>query len=571
MRSLIKYLKKYRIYAFLGPLFKLIEAGFELTVPIIVAAIIDKGIGQNNVSAVWKYSIILVLLGFAGLFFSVTAQYFSAKAAVGFATDLRHAMYEKIQTLSYSQIDKCTTASLITRMTGDLNALQNGVNLVLRLFLRSPFIVFGAAIMAFSVSVRLSLIFVLVIVLLFAVVITLMALSIPMHKRVRQKTDVVLEKTRENLTGARVIRAFCSEDNEIAEYDRQSDFLEKLQALAGKISALMNPVTYVIVNLGIIFLISRSSVSVFDGAITVGAMIALYNYMTQILVELIKLANLIVNVSRSFSGASRIAAVLDTGDDETADESDTDHPGKVSFENVSLKYESAGDFSLEGITFTANEGETVGIIGSTGSGKTSLINLIPAFYTATEGHVSVDGIDTKAWDKEKLRRKIGIVPQKAVLFSGTVRDNIKAGSDITDEEITEALKLSQSYGFISEKDGLDTEVKRAGANFSGGQKQRLTLARALARRPEILILDDSSSALDFKTDAEIREAIRNLPYNPTVFIVTQRASSVMHADKIILLEGGRIIAEGKHAKLLEASPVYREIYETQFAGGDGNE
>ena len=565
MKRLLKYLKKYIKECVLGPLFKLIEATFELLVPLVVARIIDVDIAGADKAGAARDGGILILLGLLGLAFSVTAQYFSAKAAVGFAADLRRSLFAKIQTLSYSDIDEIGTASLITRMTSDVNTLQNGVNMVLRLFLRSPFIVFGAAAMAFTVDKRLALIFVVVIPVLAAVVYGIMFVTMPLFKKVQKKLEGVLGITGDMLSGARVIRAFCSEDEECERFTAENGELAKYQKRAGRLSALTNPLTYVIINGALIVLIWTGDLRVDTGLISVGGVIDLYNYMSQILVELIKLANLIVTVTRSFACASRVADVLDTPKEGAGKANAEKFPGKVCFDKVFAKYRSAAEESLEDISFTAEAGESVGIIGGTGSGKTTLVNLIPRFYDSCRGTVAVDGKDVRLWDESELRRKVGVVFQKAVLFKGTVRDNLLWGNEnATDEELTAALKDAQAYDFVFEKWGLDTPVEGGGRNFSGGQRQRLTVARALVRRPEILILDDAGSALDFATDAAMRRAVSSLDYRPTVFTVTQRASSVMNADKIIVLDDGRAAGIGTHETLLETCPVYREIYDSQF-------
>lgn len=571
MKKLLVYIKDYIKECILGPLFKLIEAAFELIVPLVVAHIIDTGIGSGTKSVIIKDAVILVLLGVAGLIFSVTAQYFSAKAAVGFASQLRHALFSKIQSLSYSDIDNAGTSALITRMTSDVNTLQNGVNMVLRLFLRSPFIVFGAAAMAFFVDSRLAVIFAVVIPVLAAVVYGIMFLSLPVFKKVQKKLEGVLGIVSENLSGARVIRAFCAEDDESARFEAENEEMARLQKRVGRLSALTNPVTYVIINAALITLIRTGALRVDAGLISVGGVIALYNYMSQILIELIKLANLIVTVTKSFACASRVSDVLDMSGEEDVlftTKSPVHYEGKVCFENVSMRYSGAGEDTLSGISFTAMPGDTVGIIGGTGSGKTSLVNLIPRFYEASDGTVAVDGTDVRQWRAAELRAKIGMVLQKSVLFRGTVRENMLWGNkDAGDDEIIAALKDAQALYFIEAKGGLDAPVEQNGRNFSGGQRQRLTVARALVRKPEILILDDSSSALDYATDAAMRNAISELSYHPTVFIVTQRASSVMNADKIIVLDDGKAVGIGQHAELLEKCDVYREIYASQFEGG----
>ncbi len=571
MKKLYVYLKNYIKECVLGPLFKLIEAAFELIVPLVVANIIDTGIAAADKGIIVRDAVILVLLGVFGLIFSATAQYFSAKAAVGFAAEVRRELFYKIQHLSYSELDGAGESSLITRMTSDVNTLQNGVNMVLRLFLRSPFIVFGAAAMAFFVDARLAISFVIVIPVLAAVVYGIMFLSLPVFKKVQGKLDRVLGIVGENLSGARVIRAFTVEDEEIARFEAENEEMARLQKRVGRLSALTNPVTYVIINAALIILIWSGAVRVDTGLISVGGVIALYNYMSQILVELIKLANLIVTITRSFACASRVSDVLDMSGEEdvlyTA-ERPVKYAGKVCFENVSMRYPGAGGDTLTDISFTAAAGDTIGIIGGTGSGKTSLVNLIPRFYAASAGTVAVDGTDVRMWNAAELRAKIGIVLQKAVLFRGTVRDNMLWGNEgASDEDIMSALRDAQALDFVMAKDGLDTPVEQGGRNFSGGQRQRLCVARALTRRPEILIMDDSSSALDYATDAAMRAAVCRLDYAPTVFIVTQRTSSVMNADKIIVMDDGAAVGIGSHDELLESCDVYREIYASQFEKG----
>ncbi len=569
MKRLLVYLKDYKKESILGPLFKLLEASFELIVPLVVASMIDVGIGGNDRSYIVKMCLIMAALGVTGLVSSVTAQYFAAKAAVGFATKLRHGLFAHIQSLSFSGMDEQGTSTLITRMTSDINQLQSGVNMVLRLFLRSPFIVFGAMIMAFTVDVKAAITFVVVIPLLSVVVFGIILISIPMFEKVQRGLDQVLGLTRENLTGVRVIRAFGKEENEVEKFDRQTDALKKMQVLAAKVSALMNPVTYIIINFGLIVLIQRGAVRVQMGVLTQGQVIALVNYMSQILIELVKLANLIVTVTKAAACGSRVADVLalpagmqDTGRKVTEGEG----KGRVVFENVSMRYHEGGEEALTGISFQAKEGETVGIIGGTGSGKTSLVHLIPRFYDAEAGRVQVDGVDVKDYDLTALRDKIGIVMQKAVLFQGTIGENLRWGNqDATDEELWQALKTAQAEEFVLQKEGgLEAPVEQEGRNLSGGQKQRLSIARALVKKPEILILDDSASALDYATDAKLRKALRELPGKTTVFIVSQRASSLMHADKIIVLDDGCIAQIGTHKELLEGCEIYQEIYYSQF-------
>lgn len=549
----------------MAPLFKLLEASFELFVPLVIALIIDTGIKNNDTTFILQRCGVLVVLALVGMTAAITAQYFAAKAATGFGRGLRHSLYEKIQSLSFSELDTLGTSSLITRMTTDVNQVQNGVNLVLRLFLRSPFIVIGAMVMAFFIDVKCALVFLVAIVLLSVVVFGIMAYTIPKHKNVQSSLDSVTLITRENLEGARVIRAFTDEENEKKEFNRRNNLLSKLQKGVGRISALLNPVTYVIINIAIVVLVYTGGVKVNIGDLSQGQVVALYNYMSQILVELIKLANLIVTVTKAFASADRISAVFDKSSTLTHNDNKEKSDSFVEFDNVSLSYSSASAPSLMDISFKANRGDVVGIIGGTGSGKSSLVSLIPHFYDATEGTVFVDGKDVKSYDDDSLRNKIGFVQQQAVLFKGTIRDNMKWGSkDATDSEIVTALKQAQIYDTIEDKGGLDFYVEQNGSNLSGGQKQRLSVARALVRQPEILVLDDSSSALDFATEARMRDVIYSLDYNPTVFIVSQRASSVMSADEIIVLDDGECVGSGTHDELLKSCGVYQEIYYSQF-------
>lgn len=573
MKKLLIYLKNYKKETVLAPLFKLLEATFELIVPLVMASIIDKGIGQNDKSHIIYMGLLMVGLGVIGLICSITAQYFSAKAAVGFSTELKSALFKHIQGLSFTEIDKLGTSTLITRLTSDVNQLQNGVNMVLRLFLRSPFIVIGAMIMAFTVDVKAALIFVIIIPLLCIVVFTIMGVTIPMFKKVQTGLDNVLLKTRENLTGARVIRAFGKEESEIEKYVDSNEFLTSMQKKTAKISGLMNPITYVIVNAGIVGLLYSGAIRVDNGIISQGAVVALVNYMSQILVELIKLANLIILVTKAIASGNRVASIFEHENslcevEETIEDSNFEDfkDYSVAFDNVSLKYADGSDEALENINFKVKKGETIGIIGGTGSGKSSLVNMIPRFYDATLGNIYVNGINVKNYKKNELRNKVGIVLQKAVLFKGTIRENILWGKkDATDKEIMEALEVAQATDVVMKKEGkLDEMIAQGGKNLSGGQKQRLTIARAIIRNPEILILDDSASALDFATDAALRKAIRNLDYKPTVFIVSQRAASIMYADQIIVLDDGLVVGIGKHESLLENCNVYREIYESQF-------
>ena len=564
MKKLLVYLKDYIKESILGPLFKLLEALFELFVPLVIAAIIDTGIENGDTGYIIKMCLVLVLLGFVGLAFSITAQYFAAKASVGFVSKIRHVLFGHIQSLSYSELDQIGTSTLITRMTSDMNQVQNGMNLALRLLLRSPFVVFGAMIMAFTIDVPSAMIFVYVTIVLLIVVFGIMLGSIPLYKKVQQKLDAVMTVTRENLTGVRVIRAFCKEDEETDDFINKNNELTASQKFVGKISALMNPVTYVIINLAIIWLIHTGAVRVEAGILTQGAVVALYNYMSQILVELIKLANLIINITKSIACGNRIQAVLDIKPDLESGSSSCNE-GSVEFDHVNLRYKNAGADSLSDITFTAAKGETIGIIGGTGSGNSSLVNLIPRFYDAASGEVKVGGVNVKDMDVEQLREKIGVVPQKAVLFHGTIRENMQWGvTNASDDEIMEAIEAAQGLDVIKAKGGLDCEIEQGGKNLSGGQKQRLTIARALVKKPEILILDDSASALDFATDAALRKSLRELDYHPTVFIVSQRTSSIQHADRIIVLDDGAAVGIGTHDELMKSCSVYQEIYNSQF-------
>ncbi len=571
MLKLLKFLGKYKKETILGPLLKMLEALFELFVPLVISALIDNGInGGAGKGYIIKMSLILVAFGALGLLFSVTAQYFAAKAATGVVKHVRFKLFEHIQSLGYPEIDKLGKATMITRLTNDVNQVQNGINLALRLLLRSPFVVFGSMIMAFTVNVKLALVFVVTIPLLACVVFSIMLISIPLYKKVQERLDSVLLSARETLSGVRVIRAFCREENEETRFKEKNDRLVSMQVLVGRISALMNPLTYVVINLAIVYLIHKGAVTVEAGVISQGALIALYNYMSQILVELIKLANLIINITRSFACGNRIQAVLEiepsqkNGTNTLKDE----NAFAVEFNNVSLIYGDDREPSIENITFTVNKGETIGIIGGTGSGKTSLVNMIPRFYDASNGTVKVFGTDVKEWDMNSLRENIGVVPQKAELFKGTIRDNLKWGNNnATDEELLSALEKAQALDVIkSKEEGLDAVVEQYGRNFSGGQKQRLTIARALVKNPAILIFDDSASALDYATDARLRSAIKEM--NNTVFIVSQRTSSICHADKIILLEDGRITAMGTHEELLKISSAYSEIHFSQVKEAD---
>lgn len=573
MKKLLVYLKDYKKESFFAPLFKMLEAIFELIVPLVVASIIDNGILKNNISYVVICSAILVALAVIGMVAAITAQYFAAKAATEFGKELRYALFDKIESLSFSEVDSIGTSSLITRLTTDSNQVQNGVNLVLRLFLRSPFIVFGAMIMAFTVDVKCALIFVGVIPVLSLVVFGIMAYTIPKYKRVQNNLDSITLKTRENLSGARVIRAFTQEEAEINDFTEKNDILTRLQKGVGKISALMNPVTYVIINVAVIALIYSGALQVNKGNLSQGEVVALYNYMSQILVELIKLANLIITITKALACASRIESVMNLENSlEHNRNNELQSENAVDFDNVSLKYKDASENSLENISFSAEKGSVVGIIGGTGSGKTSLVSLIPHFYDATGGKVLVNGMDVKSYSDDDLRQRIGFVLQKAALFKGTVRDNLKWGNEnATDDEMLTALKKAQVLDTVLDKGGLDAAIEQNGSNLSGGQKQRLSVARALVRKPDILILDDSSSALDYATEAAMRKEILNLDYNPTVFIVSQRASSVMSADKIIVLDDGSVCGVGNHNQLLEQCDVYKEVYTSQFGEEDSNE
>ena len=577
MKKLLKYLKDYKLESVMGPLFKMLEASFELFVPLVMANIIDTGIKNADQPYIWKMCGMLILLAAIGLTCSLTAQYFSAKAAVGFGTALRNDLFRHINSLSYREIDTIGTSTLITRMTSDINQVQSGVNLVLRLFLRSPFIVFGAMIMAFQVNVRAALIFVVAIPLLSIVVFGILLISMPLYKKVQKQLDRVLLTTRENLLGARVVRAFNRQQDEMKKFDEENSLLVNSQVFVGKISALMNPITYVIVNGATIILIWTGAWQVEGGIITQGAVVALVNYMSQILVELVKLANLIITISKSLACANRISAVFEetSSIEDKADASvlaanagdAQEQPAKVEFASMDFAYAGSSENALSQISFRAMRGQTIGIIGGTGSGKSTLVNLIPRFYDATGGRVLVDGVNVKDMPLQALREKIGIVPQKAVLFKGTLRDNIRWGKpDATDEEIYHALEIAQARDFVDSKDeGLDLMIQQGGKNLSGGQKQRLTIARALVRNPEILVLDDSASALDFATDAALRKAIRENTKDMTVFLVSQRATTIKNADQILVLDDGNLVGRGTHKELLDTCEVYREICFSQLS------
>ena len=574
MKTAFGILKKYKLECFLAPFFKLLEACFDLFVPIVVKAIIDIGIESGDKSYVISGCLVLVALGIIGLVCAVIAQYFAAKAAVGTATSLRHTVFAHLEGLSYTESDKLGRSSMITRMTSDINQVQTGVNMTLRLFLRSPIIVFGAMIMAYAITPKSMPIFAGVIAILAVIVFTIILAGIPLYKKVQSRLDKVTSITRQNLGGVRVIRAFNREESEYGEMMSANNAHTDIQRFAGRITALMNPLTYVIVNLGIIAIVYSTSFEIDAGNLTKGDLFALYNYMSQILVELVKLANTIVTVTKAVACGHRIQAVLDTptGMEIKPDNSDAldENAPAVEFRNVTLKYSGNSEPSLENIDFTVNKGDTVGIIGGTGSGKTSLVNMIPRFYDAECGEVRVFGKNVNSYELDVLREQIGIVPQKAVLFKGSVRSNLEWGKgDATDGELEDALKIAQAYDFVNEKEGgLDAPVEQFGRNFSGGQRQRLTIARAIVRRAPIIILDDSASALDFATEAKLRHSLKNLDYNPTIFIISQRTSSIAHADKIIVLDDGKIVGIGRHDELLCSCDVYREIYESQFKGGE---
>lgn len=567
MKKLLPFLKNYKLQSFLAPLFKMLEAIFELIVPLVVASIINDGIRQGNMKYVLSRCAILVLLAVVGMVAAITAQYFAARAATGFATELRHSLFDKIQSFSFNEIDKIGTSTLITRLTSDVNQAQNTVNMVLRLFLRSPFIVVGAFVMALGIDLKAGLLFLAVIAVLSVVVGVIMKCTVPMYKNVQNTLDDVTLMTRESLSGARVIRAFCEEENNYAEFKTKNDLLAHFQRSVGRISALTNPLTFVIINLGIILLVYSGALSVNTGRLNQGEVVALYNYMSQILVELLKFASLIVTITKGFASGARISSVLEVENTLEHIEDDTIYDSHaVAFDNVSLTYKGAGEESLSNISFSADKGEIVGIIGSTGSGKSSLVSLISHYYDSTKGRVTLFGRDVKSLSENEINSKIGFVMQKAVLFSGTVRDNMKWGKrNATDDEIDNALRLAQVYDNIYDKDGLDTYIEQGGANLSGGQKQRLSVARALVLKPEIIVLDDSSSALDFATEKAMRQAILSLDYKPTLFIVSQRASSVLSADKILVLDDGELVGMGTNDELLKTCEVYREIYSSQFA------
>lgn len=575
MGKLMVYLKGYKKETVLAPLFKMLEASFELLIPLVMVQIIDRGIAEADRGFIFRMGFLMIALGMIGLVCSITAQYFAAKAAVGFSAQLKHSLFAHIQSLSFSEMDAIGTSTLITRMTSDVNQVQSGVNLILRLFLRSPFIVIGAMVMAFTIDTKAAMVFTVTIPLLCVVVFGIMLISMPLYQKVQAGLDRILKITRENLTGARVVRAFNKEETEIRSFEDGNRDLTKMQMFVGRISALMNPVTYIIINGAVIVLIWTGAWQVEQGYITQGEVVALVNYMSQILVELIKLANLIITVTKAFACANRIQDIFETEPGIGRSGKPVKREGReerertteaVSFENVGLTYKNAGAESLTNINFRVRKGQTIGIIGGTGSGKSSIVHLIPRFYDATRGTVKVNGIDVREYSLEELREKIGIVMQKAVLFKGTIRENLLWGKeDATEEEMWQALEISQAKEFVETKEGgLEAQVAQGGKNFSGGQKQRLTIARALIRKPEILILDDSASALDFATDARLRKAIREMDEEITVFIVSQRASSIQYADFIIVMDDGEVAGMGTHGELLQKCEVYKEIYDSQF-------
>ena len=576
MRKLLTYLKDYRKESILAPLFKMLEASFELFIPLVVASIIDKGIGGSDKAYIYRMGLVMVLLGTIGLACSVTAQYFSAKAAVGFTAKVKSELYRHIQSLSYTELDQLGTSALITRMTSDMNQVQTGVNLTLRLLLRSPFVVFGAMIMAFTVNAKAAFVFVVIIPLLCVVVFGIMLFNIPMYRKVQGRLDRVLELTRENLTGARVLRAFNKQNDEIGRYRESTEELNKVQMFAGRVSGLMNPVTYVIINGGIIALIWSGAIQVDQGSISQGQLTALVNYMSQILVELIKMANLIISITKAVACGNRIQAVFDLKSSMEYGTLRNPHMDQtdpiLTFQNVGFRYPGASEELLSDLSFTVNDGEMVGIIGGTGAGKTALVDLVARFYDATRGEIRLMGHDIRDYEEKSLRQMIGIVPQNVMLFQGTIEDNLRwRKKDAASEEIDRALEISQAKEFVQRRPkGLQTWIRQGGKNFSGGQKQRLTIARAIVGNPKILILDDSASALDFATDAKLRMALRGMKPAPTVSLVSQRASSVRYANKIIVLDDGAVAGIGTHNELLKSCPVYQEIYYSQFPKGGGD-
>ena len=567
MKKLLKYMQGYGKECFLGPLFKLLEASFELFIPLVVASLVDQGIGRGDQRYVVRMCVVMIALGIIGLVCAVTAQYFAARAAVGFSSRIRHAVMSHILSLSYAQIDRLGTSTMVTRMTSDINQVQNGVNLTLRLLLRSPFVVFGAMFMAFTIDFQAALVFLGLIVLLCFVVFGIMLVTMPMHKGVQASLDAVTASTRQNLSGVRVLRAFRMEDIEADSFEEKTRQLAQNQLFVGRISSLMNPITLILVNLAVVILINVGAIKVDAGILTQGLVIALYNYMSQILVELVKMANLIITLTKAFACGNRLQDILAMEPSQINGSQYADQlRGEVEFRDVTAIYQGAGDPSLEHISFHAAPGSTIGVIGGTGSGKTTLVNLIPRLYDSANGQVLLDGIAATEYDMDSLRSKIGIVPQKAVLFKGTIRENLLWGNpDATDQDLWNALDMAQAREVVKDKEGeLDAIVEQGGVNFSGGQRQRLTIARALVRKPRILILDDSASALDYATDARLRTAIRNRTDAPTTFIVSQRASSVRYADEILVLEDGELVGKGTHETLLERCSVYQEIYYSQF-------
>ena len=566
MKKLLTYLRPYRKECILGPLFKLLEALFELFVPLVMTDIIDIGLAAGDRSYIWSRCGVLVLLAVVGLASAITAQLFAARASTGFSAILRSRLFAHVQSLSYTELDSLGASTIITRMTSDVNQVQNGVNMALRLLLRSPFVVFGAMVMAFTIDVPAALVFAGVIPVLLAVVFAIILATVPMHRQVQAGLDQVTSATRENLTGVRVLRAFRKEQEEIQEFSRRNEALNRLQIRVGRISNLLNPVTYVILNLAVVILLQKGAVRVESGALTQGQVVALYNYMSQILVELIKMANLIITITKAVACGNRIQGVLQTESSQHSGAHQPGRQGRVEFCQVSMAYHGAAAEAISQVSFVAEPGQTIGVIGGTGSGKTTLANLIPRFYDTTQGQVRIDGQDVKSLDIQALRSSIAVVPQKAALFRGTIRSNLQWGnSQATEEEMTSALAIAQALDIVENKaGGLDAAVEQGGANFSGGQRQRLTIARALVRRPKILILDDSASALDYATDAKLRMAIAGLPNPPTTFIVSQRAASVRQADLILVLEDGHVVGQGKHQELMETCQVYREIYYSQF-------
>ena len=572
MNKLLKYMIGFGKECALGPLFKLLEASFELLIPLVVAGIVDNGIGNGDGTYVIKMCAVMVMLGIVGLACAITAQYFAAKAAVGFAGRLRHAVMKHLLSLSYTQMDTLGASTMITRMTSDINQVQNGVNLTLRLLLRSPFVVFGAMFMAFTIDFQAALVFAAVIPLLCVVVFGIMLITMPMYKKVQSKLDAVTSATRQNLSGSRVLRAFCKEEDQVSTFAGKTEDLTVHQISTGRISALMNPITFALINLAVIVLVYVGALKVDNGLLTQGLVIALYNYMSQILVELVKMANLIITMTKAVACGNRVQSVLEIQPDQQFGSHTKTLQGKVEFRNVTARYSGAAEPSLENITFEAKPGQTIGIIGGTGSGKTTLVNLNPRFYVIASGQLLLDDIPVREYDKEMLRGQIGIVPQKALLFQGTIRQNLLWGNEnATDDLLWQALEIAQAREVVKDKAGeLDAEIAQGGANLSGGQRQRLTIARALVRQPKILILDDSASALDYATDAALRKAIRDMHNGPTTFIVSQRAASVRYADQILVLDDGQLVGQGTHEQLMENCPVYREIFHSQFGKERGS-